>query len=287
MKICKDIMHLGRFTVPYRAYGDSNNLLVCVSGALQTMAIWRAFVQRFADDFTVLTFDMPGIGRSTIRHGGYHVSVVEQTRVLDALIDRVDPGGDVTIAASSWGTAIASVYAADHAARVQHLLLGSFAIQPNEGMRNLIERATTLYKQRNFAAGADLILEVFGSKVSAAYKKQIIMQFKKLKGEHAETFYHHCANILKLGRLDEEIDLRRISARTLIINGSEDPLIDPADIDYAAQLIPDCETRVIAGAGHFLHFEKPELLDDYETFLLPEPEESLELLAGPLLRPAF
>ena len=65
MRTVKGTLELGRFEIPYRQYGEHSNLLMCVSGALQTMAIWRSMGKRFADDFTVVIFDMPGIGRSS------------------------------------------------------------------------------------------------------------------------------------------------------------------------------------------------------------------------------
>lgn len=270
MKTKKGIVETQRFKIPYRKYGNSENLLMCVSGALQTMAIWRTVVKRFTDHFTVVIFDMPGVGRSEIKHGGSHITVDEQLDTLHALIQETHPGGEVTLAGSSWGTAIAAAYAALRPDEVQHLVLSSFGMKPNAGMEYVVERATQLYNEGNYAGGADLIIEVFGRNVSGSYKRQIISQFRQLTGGHAKVFYEHCANILKLGRLDEVVDLTQIKARTLIINGSDDPIIDLEDMYVAERLIPNCQLRLIEGVGHFLHFERPELLDDYAEFMVPE-----------------
>ena len=275
MKTAKGIIESERFEVPYRVYGDHDNLLVCVSGAMQTMSIWRSVVKRFADNYTVVIFDMPGVGRSRIRRGSAHVTVDEQIEILDALIERTRTGGELVLAGSSWGTAIAATYAALKPEAVQQLLLSSFGMRPNAGMEYLIERATELYRTGDYAGGAELILEVFGGNLRGAYRKQIITQFRNLGREGAEVFYEHCANILKLGGLDEVVDLSGIRARTLIINGADDPIIDLADMRRARQLIPDCELCLVENVGHFLHFEKPELLEVYADFLFSrEPHAS-------------
>jgi len=268
VKTSKGSIRTGRFEIPYRLYGQHENLLVCVSGAMQTMSIWRSVVKRFSSDFTVLLFDMPGVGRSRILSGSAHISVDEQIEVLSDLIGHVQTDGDVVLAGSSWGTAIAAAYAARNPEDVQCLLLSSFGMQPNAGMEYLVKRATELYEAGDYAGGAELIFEVFGRNLGRAYRKQIVTQFRNLTGASAEVFYQHCANILKLGRLDQAVDLTRIRARTLIINGADDPIIDLADMRLAQQLIPDCQLRLIEDVGHFLHFEKPELLEEYAEFLL-------------------
>ena len=270
MKTVKGKLDIGRFEVPYRVYGDHKNTLICVSGALQTMAIWRSVVKRFSAHFTVVIFDMPGIGRSEIKSGGAHITVEEQIQTLHSLIGETHTGGELTLAGSSWGTAIAAAYAALYPDAVQHLVLSSFGMQPNEGMKELVRRAAALYEAGNYAGGADLILDLFGSQIGASYKKQIIAQFKQLNEIHAESFYQHTVNILKLGRLDEVIDLTEIRARTFIINGADDTIIDLDDMYVAERLIPDCEIQLVPDVGHFLHFERPELLDDYARFMLQE-----------------
>ena len=63
MKTVKGVVEQSRFRVPYRCYGDQENVLLCVSGALQTMAVWRTVARRFSSNFTVIVFDMPGVGR--------------------------------------------------------------------------------------------------------------------------------------------------------------------------------------------------------------------------------
>ncbi len=268
MRAEKGVLEHGRFRIPYRRYGHSPRVLLCVSGVLQTMAVWRAVAKRFSKHFSVIIFDMPGVGRSEIVSGSAHVTVQEQLEVVDALIARAEPGEDLTIAGSSWGTAIAAGYASQKPDAVQQLVLSSFGMKPNAVMADIIVRAEALYESGNYADGADLIVEMFGQQIGPFYKRQIEEQFASLSDTSAEAFYLHCRNILKLGHLKDTIDLTRIRARTLIVNGAEDRIIDLEDMELAQQLIPDCTCLLVEGVGHFLHFERPEVLDDYETFMV-------------------
>jgi len=274
-------MEHGRFRVPYRAYGDSPDTLLCVSGILQTMAVWRSVTRRFADRYTVVVFDMPGVGRSELISGSAHVTVQEQLEVVHALIQNAAGRGELALAGSSWGTAIAAGYAATNADAVQRLVLSSFGMKPNAEMQGIVERAQELYATRNYAAGADLIIRKFGEQLGPLYKRQIASQFANLSDANADAFYEHCRNILNFGHLDAVIDLTQIRARTLIVNGAEDRIIDVDDMWVAGRLIPDCECLLIDGAGHFLHFEKPEILSYYEDFLYaPAAVEESPLAAG-------
>jgi pimeloyl-ACP methyl ester carboxylesterase len=232
------------------------------------MAIWRTVVKRFVGHFTVVLFDMPGIGRSKIKSGSAHVTVQEQLEALHAMIEKTHRGGELTLAGSSWGTAIAAAYAAFRPDAVQHLVLSSFGMKPNAVMESILKRALALYHEGSYARGADLILEMFGGQIEESYRRQIVAQFKHLNREHAEAFYEHCANILKLGSLDEVIDLTRIKARTFIVNGAKDTIIDLEDMYIAERLIPDCRVRLVEDVGHFLHFERPDLLDEYADFMI-------------------
>jgi pimeloyl-ACP methyl ester carboxylesterase len=270
LKTVKGILDLDRFEIPYRKYGNSDDMLMCVSGALQTMAIWHTVIRRFTDRFTVVIFDMPGVGRSKIKYGGVHITVQEQLESLHGLIKETHRGGELTLAASSWGTAIASAYASLRPELVQQMVLCSFGMKPNAVMQEIVRRAHLIYQRGDYASGAGLILDMFGGQIGESYKRQIIAQFEQLNKANAEAFCEHCSNILKMGRLDDAIDLTRIKARTLIVNGANDTIIDPEDMYIAQRLIPNCETRMVEGVGHFLHLERPEVLEDYAEFLFAE-----------------
>ena len=152
-------------------------------------------------------------------------------------------------------------------------------MKPNDAMISVIANAQHIYDTGDWERGADLIINEFGGDVSATYKRMISNQFKGLTREQAETFHEHCRYIATVGRLEDFIDLRKITAQTCIINGAEDNILDLEDMYAAHRMIPDCEMHIVEGVGHFLHFERPELLEMYAEFLL-KPMPGLEARAG-------
>jgi len=51
------------------------------------------------------------------------------------------------------------------------------------------------------------------------------------------------------------------------LSGEFDAILDPSDIEKASTRIPDCEFKMIPGAGHFLHWEQADILHTYSEFL--------------------
>ena len=63
MRTVKGSLKIGRFEVPYRRYGDSDHLLMCVSGALQTE---RFLSGRRGDPRTEVRAGERGLGAATL-----------------------------------------------------------------------------------------------------------------------------------------------------------------------------------------------------------------------------
>ena len=82
MKIEKGELNSGRFVVPYRVYGETGRLIVCVNGAQQTMAVWKSVVSYFFKDYRIVLFDFPGQGRARVLSGPTAISFDEQLDVL-------------------------------------------------------------------------------------------------------------------------------------------------------------------------------------------------------------
>lgn len=263
----KGEVRVGRFSIPYRVYGDSEATFVCVNGAQQTMAVWRSLISYFSDDYSVVTFDMPGAGRARVERGPPEASFEEQVDILAEVIEATRRSGPLVLAGCSWGTMAAAAYAARHPEEVDKLVLGSFGVKPSKVMMEVIREGQQLYEQGEHAAAAHLIIDRFGAGISPGYKRQILQQFARISQEQATAFYRHCCFVEGVGHIDEYVALDRITAKTLVINGANDTLLDLEDLQVARARIPNCTTRVVEDAGHFLHFERPDILGIYAEFL--------------------
>jgi len=61
--------------------------------------------------------------------------------------------------------------------------------------------------------------------------------------------------------------LHRVKMPTLIVWGEEDKLIPFQQAQVWHQLIPGSEVAIVKGAGHIVHFDKPEIVDAIGRFL--------------------
>ena len=267
MKTVKGQLTLGRFDVPYRVYGEAGRTIVCISGAKQTMAAWRSFVSHFVSDYSVVVFDLPGQGRSQILSGLPAVSFDEQVDVLCSVVESTNRNGSVNLAAASWGTIIAAALAARRPELVDKMILGSFGAKPSKAVIEVIKAGQRLFDGGRTNEIAPLMIKNFGKYIPEYHKKKMIDQFRHMSHEQFMSFYEHCSFIEQASDIAEFVDLASIRASTLIVSGEYDSILDLADIEEASLRIPDCEFRLVRGAGHFLHWEKVDILHIYSDFL--------------------
>jgi len=268
MKIVKGELAIGRFLVPYRIYGESEKHIVCISGAKQTMAAWRSFVSHFIADYSIVVFDLPGQGRATILSGEPGISFDEQIEVLHTVVLETTPNDNSTIlAAASWGTIIAAALAARYPDLIDKMILGSFGAKPSKAVISVIREGQGLFDGDKSDEIAPLMIQKFGQQIPDSHKKQMILQFKGMSREDLLSFYEHCKFVEQATDIEEFVTLGNISASTFIAIGEFDAIIDISDIEEASTRIPNCEFKMIPGAGHFLHWEEPSILNYYSEFL--------------------
>ena len=267
MKITKSDLEAGRFVVPYRVYGDGPKTIVCVSGAKQTMAVWRSFVSYFVSDYSVAVFDLPGQGRAKILSGSHAVSLDEQIAILHKVVESTHGYETVYLAAASWGTIVAAAYAARYPAAVDKMILGSFGVKPSKTMLEVIKEGQKLFDENKGPEIGDLMIKRFGQFIPDSYRSRIVEQFRQMTREQFLSFYSHCEFVENARHISNFVDLQSIKARTLIVNGENDTILDLEDMAVASAQIPNCEVKIVPGTGHFLHFEREEVLEIYKEFL--------------------
>jgi pimeloyl-ACP methyl ester carboxylesterase len=81
------------------------------------------------------------------------------------------------------------------------------------------------------------------------------------------AFYKHGTFVISSKQLSDVVNLKNIKAKTILLNGEKDTIIDLEDVKFLASQIPNCEIRIIKDVGHFLHMEREEILDIYEDIL--------------------
>ena len=264
----KSVLEAGRFLIPYRIYENDGPHIVCVNGVQQSMAMWQSFISRFSRKYRIVLFDFPNQGKARIVSGPEQVSLNEQIEILKAVLDQTGTGVDATLCAASWGGVVAVGFAAMHSARIQRLVLASLGTKPNRKMVETIEKAVAV-DVKNRAKMAEILLKSFGQDLPLSVKRKIIGQFHAMKEERLRAFFEHGLFVIASKSLSEVVNLQNIKAKTILLNGEKDTIIDLEDVKVLSSQIPDCEMIVVKGVGHFLHLEDAGVLDIYETILSP------------------
>jgi pimeloyl-ACP methyl ester carboxylesterase len=207
------------------------------------------------------------------------VSLQEQVDVLRAVAAHVS-AAPVALIGGSWGALVAAAYAATYPTLVSHLVLGSFQTRASAKLRDVARRGRALVEQGRLDDLAILFISEFGDRMSPERQSAIRTQFRALRPEQTRQMYDQAFMLLSGNDLGSMVDLSRISARTLIVNGEADPLIDPYDAVMLVRRLRAATIHIEPDAGHFLHFEQPRIVDTYARFLTAEAPR---FFSGPIL----
>lgn len=256
----------GGYRVPVIVIGDGDRCLVCVNAAQQTMVAWGPLAKRFATraGYRVVLFDFPNQGRaSTVERG---LGLIEQAEVVHHVLSHVSPRRAVDLCGASWGSLVAAACAARHPSAVNRLMLGSFQVRTNPCLRRLAAESVCLIERDAGREVADLFIREFGSALPEPFRQAMRTQFARLTAPQLLQMKIQCATLAAGADLREVVDLDRITAEALIVNGADDPLVDASDAEATACCFPDAELRVLPGVGHFLHLEQPSVVDVHLEF---------------------
>jgi pimeloyl-ACP methyl ester carboxylesterase len=254
--------------IPVAVTGTGPRTLVCVNGMQQTMAVWRSLVKRMAlTDYRVVLFDFPNQGRAAAMTSTVSLTLHEQVGVLHGVVTQVSPSEPVALIGGSWGSLISAAYAGTHPSRVSRMVLGGFQTRPNAKLQDVASRGRALIEVGRGVELSSLFAREFGQGIDASRRAAIEAQFLALRPEQFRQMYDSARLLTDQVDFESMYDLRRITAETLIVNGDQDPLVDWAHTQHVAARFPAASWHVAPGVGHFLHFERPALVDLYAQFL--------------------
>ncbi len=224
-------------------------------------------VTYFVKDYRIVLFDFPSQGRGKILSGATGISFDEQLQVLHEIVLAQKLSDKVHVVGASWGGVLVAVFASKFPELVEKIILASFSPKTSNRMLAVLKEGKRLYETGQADQVSSLIIDNFGKHLPDAYKEKIRSQFDSIKSEHFQAFYEH-GRLLEDGHsIDEVMEPANIKAKTLIINGEHDTIMNFEDLDLLANRIPDCETKVVQGVGHFLHNEREDVLGIYSKFL--------------------
>ena len=263
--VIKDELHMDRFVIPYRVYGNGGPQLLCLNGIQQSMAMWHSFTQRFASKYRIVIFNFPGQGKGHVLSGSTRASLEEEVEILHEVINAVG-ARDITLCTASWGGVVAMIYAERYPHVVERLILGSLTTKANKHMVQTIQSGTRI-DMNDRGKIADSLINGMGRKLSDVIKRRIVKQFSTMSQEQLTAFFEHGLFIIEGRNLKEVVNVNQIQAETILLNGENDTIIDLDDVKDLASQIPNCRMELVQNVGHFLHLESDEVLEVYQKIL--------------------
>jgi pimeloyl-ACP methyl ester carboxylesterase len=253
-------------------HATSEQPLVFVHGLSGCWANWLEQLPVFAREHRVLTLDLPGFGASPMpsqqHRPATEISISGYARLLDRLMDEL--GIDAaTVIGNSMGGFISAELAIAFPQRVERLVLVSAAgISTTADPRTLRALPIVRRLETVLAAGGAWVASKSDTvarrarlrdallSVVAAHPSRLpaALTAEQLRGSGKPGFMQALQAILDY---DIRERLPEIACPTLIVWGERDRLVNVADADVFAELIPNSRKVIFKDTGHVSMLERP------------------------------
>jgi pimeloyl-ACP methyl ester carboxylesterase len=258
--------------VHYRVTG-SGPALVLLHGVASSLQTWEGWHRELSDDFTVISFDVPGFGLTGPNPSGDY-SVNMYMELMDGLLNKLNIDS-CYMAGNSYGGYLTWNYALHDPERVKKIILidaagynanreidnPGFKLAINPLTKNISHRITPYFVVKKS------VEDVYGNKLLVT--EQTVRRYYDLilrKGNR-EAFSEILIN-LHNGSVNP-LEINGINQPALIMWGTDDRLIDPKDAVSFEEAIDNSTLIIYPGIGHIPMEEIPEITaNDAKKFLM-------------------
>jgi len=236
--------------------------LLLLHGLLGGSFCWRRNLEAFSRRHTVFAVDLPGHGESDARCN-LDCSMPAQAGRISSLLERLKLE-EVDVLGCSWGGAIAMLLAAQ-SARVRSMVLAA----PVNPWSSLGAGRIRFLQGR---IGGTFLRMVWPIS-RPLYHTALVRMYGDSRRLPAGTVQGYRSQIMRPGRVDNVLNtlrswekdvntlraaVPRINVRSLLIWGSRDSAVDVRSAEPLKQALPQCQLKVIQGAGHLPFEETPD-----------------------------
>ena len=267
----EQIIYMDGIEICTEGFGNPNNSpILLIMGATASMICWEdEFCQRLANKGRyVIRYDNRDVGRSTTYPPGHPAYSLEDMaddglRVLAAYGIK-----QAHLVGLSLGGVLAQIIALRHPDRVRTMTLmatSNFApgLPPRTKKVKDFFSNTEALDWANKQAVVDFIVAkgeiIAGSRHPFDKQRTIRLALKEFRrANNLASMNNHA---LLAGGEDYLSRTKEIAVPTLVIHGTEDPVIPYEHGVHLAQVIPDASLITLEGTGHELHY------DDWNTLI--------------------
>ncbi len=254
-------MNIGDIDLNYEIHGEGFPLLF-ISGLSASTSTWGGQIPFFEQHYRCILFDNRGAGLSGKPPGPYSMAQMAEDAL--GLLDRLLIEKTFVFSLSMGGM-IALELARIAPKRLVAMLLGC----TNAGGKTRIplSREASLLLTNNAGLSREEILRkdtplFFSQRFRTENPEAIEEHYRRLILTPLQPEYAFQAQLIAINRFDCTDALEKISTPALVVAGTEDVLIPPANSTYLAGRLPKAELLQIPGAGHSLHVECRDILNE-------------------------
>jgi pimeloyl-ACP methyl ester carboxylesterase len=232
--------------IHYDLTGSGRRTCLFIHGSGGRGASWIRQLERLADAARVVALDLPGHGQS----GGEGYSVIEDyARMVRDFVEAAKLG-KVVLGGHSMGGAVAQAFALAYPERLDGLIL------VGTGARLRVLPKIFELLRADYPEGVRFINGRAFSR-STAQRLKDAARARALETRPQVTIgdYTACNGFDVM----ERIGALRIP--TLVIGGEDDQLTPPKYARYLARTIPGAVLVMVEQAGHYVHLEQPEVVN--------------------------
>ncbi|WP_253905660.1 alpha/beta hydrolase [Arthrobacter sp. H5] len=217
----------------------------------------------------VIVPDLPGFGQSRALKTMHDVGAY--ARFVGFSLAALQLGSGTVLLGHSFGSIIASRFAADNPEAVSSLILINPISAPAlEGSSRIASRLAELYYRASAALPEQLGLAVLGNPLivrgmSIFMAKTRDPELRKyIHGQHHAYFSAFAARDVVQQAFTASItgtvrdSAQQLSMPVLLIAAELDDIGSVPEQRALAAMIPDCTLRIIPGVGHLIHYETPD-----------------------------
>ena len=255
----------------YQIYGDSSSpKLVFLHGLMGFGANWRKIVSGLEDNYNILTLDQRGHGRSMKPEAGY-----APENYADDLNEILNELGweRIHLVGHSMGGRNALNFASRFPRRVISLVIEDISPESKlsdvEKYEKLLGRVPTPFKSKKEAK--EFLMNDFGDAVLGNYFYSNLVE----NDEGLVDWRFSKSGILESVKRGRQVDRweewRGLKMPTLLVRGENSN--DLPQETYERMLAENSNVKgvIIEGAGHWVHFDKPEEFTNIiRQFLAPQ-----------------
>jgi 3-oxoadipate enol-lactonase len=249
--------------------------LVLIQGMGLDRQGWEPVLRKLRRRFRLVLVDNRGTGHSDRPVGAF--SVADMAGDVLAVLDAAGIGR-AHVLGMSLGGMVAQELAITHPDRVDRLVLVGttpgwpFAYPMPAASVRLIASAARLPAEAARRRHTENALSAHTVRHRPEVVNRLIERQGSERADRGAVLAQAVAGARYVGRLRQA----RIRARTLVLHGGADTVVDPRNARLLAGRIPDARLVIFPGLGHLLFWEDPDgFAAAVTSFLLAEPESQL------------